>query len=327
MADPRVSLTVAAALAALVALLLWPTRGWLWRAMAAAQASERTRIEDALKHLYDCEWARVPGTRQHLAEALRLSCARTTRLAGRLVELGLIRAEGVSYRLTAEGRSEALRVVRVHQLWRRYLSDDAGSPATSWYPTAGALEGPAPGRHAAPIDFADRGKRGSTARQLPDLTVGKPAEIVSIKKEPGEVYAQLRAQCLHVGMQIRLIESSPTRVRLDAEGEEVVLAPVVAANVTAVAIVEPGSAVRVRRLSSLAPEQRARVTGLSLSCDGIQRRRLLDLGFVAGTVVEAELRSADRDLTAYRVRGALLALRSEQANSVHIADIDNGELG
>ena len=46
---------------------------------------------------------------------------------------------------------------------------------------------------------------------------------------------------------------------------------------------------------------------------GRQRRRLLDLGVVVGTTIRAEFRSATGDPVAYRIRGALIALRKQQA--------------
>jgi DtxR family transcriptional regulator, Mn-dependent transcriptional regulator len=61
------------------------------------------------------------------------------------------------------------------------------------------------------------------------------------------------------------------------------------------------------------------VIGLSASCRGAERRRLLDLGFVPGSVVEARFASPAGDPTAYEVRGALVALRRDQACHVRIA--------
>ena len=75
----------------------------------------------------------------------------------------------------------------------------------------------------------------------------------------------------------------------------------------------------VRTLVDMAPGERARVVGLSPACQGAQRRRLLDLGVVRGTEVEAALRSATGDPVAYRIRGALIALRREQAAWIRIA--------
>jgi len=61
---------------------------------------------------------------------------------------------------------------------------------------------------------------------------------------------------------------------------------------------------------------KATVTGLRL--EGAERRRLLDLGLAIGTVVEAAKRSPLGDPVAYRIRGALIALRKEQAEKIEV---------
>jgi len=72
-------------------------------------------------------------------------------------------------------------------------------------------------------------------------------------------------------------------------------------------------------LSGLRTGERAKVLGLSPACRGAERRRLLDLGFVAGTAVEVEMVSPAGDPTAYRVRGTVIALRREQSGLIRIA--------
>jgi len=59
---------------------------------------------------------------------------------------------------------------------------------------------------------------------------------------------------------------------------------------------------------------------VALDLRGAERRRLLDLGLVPGTVVVAEMRSPLGDPVAYRVRGASVALRRDQARQISIAD-------
>jgi len=59
-----------------------------------------------------------------------------------------------------------------------------------------------------------------------------------------------------------------------------------------------------------------RITRLA-ACDNT-RRRMLDLGFVKNTVVEALRRSPSGDPTAYQVRGAVIALRSEEASNIFV---------
>lgn len=72
-------------------------------------------------------------------------------------------------------------------------------------------------------------------------------------------------------------------------------------------------------LSGLRPGRSTRVVALSPACRGQERRRLLDLGFVPGTLVEVEMVSPAGDPTAYRVRGSVVALRREQANLIRVS--------
>lgn len=69
-------------------------------------------------------------------------------------------------------------------------------------------------------------------------------------------------------------------------------------------------------LSDLPEGTRARVHALHLS--GGMRRRLQDLGLVAGTRVSCIQRAAAGDPTAYRIRGAIIALRSDDAAQIEI---------
>ncbi|HZJ83362.1 MAG TPA: FeoA family protein [Clostridia bacterium] len=53
-----------------------------------------------------------------------------------------------------------------------------------------------------------------------------------------------------------------------------------------------------------------------LIVSGDIRRRMLDLGLINGTKVEAINRSPSGDPVAYSFRGAVIALRSEEASQV-----------
>jgi ferrous iron transport protein A len=53
-----------------------------------------------------------------------------------------------------------------------------------------------------------------------------------------------------------------------------------------------------------------------LTAAGNTRRRMLDLGLVIDTVIEALRKSPSGDPTAYEIRGAVIALRSEEASQI-----------
>ncbi|MFT9599092.1 FeoA family protein [Mesobacillus sp.] len=55
---------------------------------------------------------------------------------------------------------------------------------------------------------------------------------------------------------------------------------------------------------------------LSLNIHGTMRRRLLDLGFVPGAIVEVVRRSPLGDPVVYRVSGASVALRKEESLNI-----------
>jgi len=57
------------------------------------------------------------------------------------------------------------------------------------------------------------------------------------------------------------------------------------------------------------------------------RRRLQDIGLIEGTLVACVLKSPWGDPTAYRIRGALIALRGSDAAGVliHAREADRGE--
>jgi len=67
------------------------------------------------------------------------------------------------------------------------------------------------------------------------------------------------------------------------------------------------------------PGETAVVT--ALLGQGLERRRLMDLGIVPGTAITAEFRSPMKDPVAYRVRGALVALRHSQASQIMVRSI------
>ena len=56
----------------------------------------------------------------------------------------------------------------------------------------------------------------------------------------------------------------------------------------------------------------------ALTSDGIIRQRMLDLGLTVNTEVEALHKSPSGDPTAYNIRGAIIALRSEEASKIMV---------
>ena len=338
--NPLLALLVLAAVIALAALVAWPDRGWLWRLRSGWRILRRTRTEDALKHLFDCEYQGRQATHQSLVGVLGLGGRGSTELLARMERLGLLVSTEGGFRLTAEGRREALRVIRIHRLWERYLADETGLEPERWHPEAERREHrtsaeqaealsvrlghPPFDPHGDPIPTEEGDLPPRAGRTLTDFTVGDEVEVVHVEDEPAAVYAQLVAEGVHPGMKLRVTSVAPERIRFEADLDEVVLAPVIAANIFAVPVAEEGSdespvtADATGTLSDVTVGEQALVVGFSRFCRGMERRRLLDLGLLPGTLVAPKMASPSGDPVAYRVRGAVIALRRSQAEQIQV---------
>lgn len=58
-----------------------------------------------------------------------------------------------------------------------------------------------------------------------------------------------------------------------------------------------------------------------LTTEGIMRRRMLDLGLIDDTTIESLRKSPAGDPIAYEIRGAVIALRSEEASKIYVESI------
>jgi DtxR family Mn-dependent transcriptional regulator len=119
-----------------------------------------------------------------------------------------------------------------------------------------------------------------------------------------------------------LIEVGPKRVRFWAGGDEHILAPIVAANISVQAVESDEGVLEGHPLVDLQPGAQAQIVGITPSIRGLERRRLLDLGILPGTMIIAEYKSPQQDPTAYRVRDSLIALRDDQAQSIIVKSLE-----
>jgi DtxR family Mn-dependent transcriptional regulator len=336
MSTPLISLLIAAALTALGLWLFWPERGMFWRWQRSRELTERVLREDALKYLFQSEMDGEKPTAASVAGALTLSPIEATQILADLQGRELVEI-GSHLRLTAPGRDYALRIIRAHRLYERYLADESGYAESEWHTQAhqreheltredvdalsARLGHPTHDPHGDPIPSADGYVAyPDDATPLTTFALDKPARIVHLEDEPEAVYAQLVAEGLHVGQEVRLLEITPQRIRFWGDGDEHVLAPMMAANIGVIPIPEVVAATPPGEpLTHLKAGQEGRVVHLSPRIRGIERRRLMDLGLLPGTTISAEMVSASGDPTAYRIRGALIALRKSQAEQIFIS--------
>lgn len=324
----------------LLGLIFWPGKGMAFLLLRARLNTQRVLLEDALKYLFDCEYKNIPCRLDSIAGNLHISGDRTTKLLSRLRAMGLIQLREDTFHLTDAGRSYALRIIRVHRIWERYLADETGVGQMDWHGDADSKEhlmsweaadrlaarlgNPVFDPHGDPIPSAEGEIPAHSGRSLSSLKKGDLARIIHIEDEPHAIYAQLAALDLYPGMQLYILDVAEGKIQFAANGEEYVLASMFAANITVELLPERAPApTRHALLSSLKVGEQARIQGIAPHCRGQQRRRLMDLGIVPGAVISAELRSASGDPVAYRILGALIAIRKDQANYIFIERLES----
>ncbi|MFQ5802547.1 MAG: FeoA domain-containing protein [Candidatus Methylomirabilales bacterium] len=301
-----------------------------WRALR-----ERALFEDALKHLLACEDRNHDATVESLAGSLRLTQKRLPRLIARMEAAGLLHSHGAALHLSSEGKQWALRVVRAHRLWERYLADEAGVPLGELHPAAERAEHrltseeldaldahlghPVRDPHGDPIPTAAGAVTPLEAVPLTDWPLGQPAQILHVEDEPAIIFKEIVAAGLRPGTSVLVLERRPDYLIISDGHVEHRLTPVVAANIhVAKASEGPRQPAELMRLADLADGEEAEVVALDPDCRGFSRRRLLDLGLTPGAQVRVELSPAFGEPRAVRVRGSLIALRREQAAQVWV---------
>ncbi len=332
--NPLIAFLIGLLIVIFGAFLMHPKMGVLRLWKRIHRNSERVLIEDALKNTFDAEYNGAYATVQSIAGAMNISVNKAYELISKLEKMGLISSTGEDISLTEDGRNAAIKIVRIHRIWERYLADETSLKEHEWHQEAEYREhnisyeeanrlasqigNPLFDPHGDPIPTIDGKIIEKQGVPLLSLGKGEVGIVTHIEDEPTEIFAQIIALGIFPGMEIHLIETTKDRVRFTANGEECVLAPIFAHNI---AIVKK-SAARLKKknktLNQLKTGKEAVVIGISPACRGIQRRRLMDFGIVPGTKIRAELESLSGDPRGYFVRGTTVAIRNLQAENIYI---------
>ena len=338
MPNPVIALAIAVTLTAAATFLFWPDKGLFWLWQRANLTSEHVFIEDALKASFGSEIDGQCPTLENIAGKLNVSANKAVQIVSEMEKRDLLSCRDGHLCLTASGRQYALQIIRAHRLWERHLADETGFSHVDWHreaehrehlippheadALARQLGNPLFDPHGHPIPTSSGEIAGRKGQPLATASVDQLWRIVRLEDEPDVVYAQLQAEGLHPGMVVRVTETTQRRICFWADLDEHVLAPIVAANVWVVPDPNGQGEERVngRKLSKLEPGEEGKIVRISRAMPTLERRRLMDLGILPGTLIRAEMPGPVGDPVAYLVRDTLIALRKEQSDQVFVAE-------
>lgn len=342
MINPIIALTAALFFAGFLAYIFLPENGFYNRWKKRTLDSRKVYIENSLKFIYDCEYKHISCTLNSLAGNLGISADEASKVLEQLGEMNLVKLNYEQINLTDEGRSYALKVIRVHRLWERYLADETSVHELEWHDRAEFVEhiltkeeteklaasigNPVLDPHGDPIPLADGTIPKLNGITLNKLNQGDVGTIIHIEDEPKTVYSQILAFGFYLGMDFVVLRKSDDRIVIDADGDEVKISPLIAENITVKKQEQEYLPVtNTLKLSDLKMGEKAKVIALASNCRGSQRRRLMDFGIIPGTTIEIEIDNPLGDPLGYRVRGTTLAIRKNQADMIYIEKVKSME--
>lgn len=315
----------------LLVLIFKPKGGLYFRFRKRQKATEKIAIEDILKLLYH----QSKYTEKDILKELEYSPHLLQESLQKMIKKQLILLNKGVYELTEQGLVYALRIVRAHRLWEKYLSEKTGFDKQEWHGRAELKEhelteeevenlavllgNPRFDPHGDPIPT----KKGKVQKQkgqlLSRLEVDTLGKIIHLEDEPATVYQEILDKKIHLGSQIKVIKHNEEEVRFLSEGVEFSVSTEAAQNISISVLEETEfSEESSMRLSNLRPNEVATVLGISKESRGESRRRLLDLGFVKGADVSVNLLNPLSDPTAFLIKGTAIALRKDQSEKILI---------
>lgn len=290
--------------------------------------------EDFLKYVCDAGGS-LP--REKMPKAMRrLELNEDTMAAaiGRLVLEGMITA-GEQFALTPKGEEVALKLIRAHRIYEQYLAEHSGYSPTEWHQRAHRMEhhisedeqerfvsllgNPLYDPHGDPIPTQSlemAPARHAAQSPLPDTYW----RIAHVEDDDIEKFQRILRTGLAKDSVLHVLTINAQEFTFRYEGETFHLPTDTLGALDLIPLTRDEAHAEwpsaTFRLQHLGLHQKARIIGLSPSCRGALRRRLMDLGFVRGSRVSVAMQSPMKNPTAYVVRGTTIALRHDQARYI-----------
>ncbi|MCP4456827.1 MAG: DtxR family transcriptional regulator [Cytophagales bacterium] len=299
------------------------------------EQARKALIEDVLKQLFHVEYSGRSAGLNDMAGALEIVDNKLVEIIESMTLGNLIESSRNIIQLTPAGRDYALKIIRVHRLWEKYLSEKTGIHKSEWHDRAELKEHTLTSEQAEelyqelgsprydplgnPIPTESGELIYTNWKPLSSLNSGTRATILHIEDEPEVIYQRIITKNLHVGSQLRIIESSEHQIEFYCEGNVYKLSPIVASNINVKELKKEDSFEESHvRLTALNNGENANIVGISSECRGVNRRRLLDLGFIKGTPIKIEYPGPMKNPKAYLIKNTLIALRNDQAELILI---------
>ncbi len=319
-------------------ILIYAFRKKLILSSKSRLLNEKILREDILKNIYNQENQNSVCNIDSLSTKLNKSHKQIQSSINHLTDTKHVESDKNGIRLTESGKNYALRIIRFHRLYEKYLADQTSINEKNWHNLAEEFEhnltnedaeklsarigNPVFDPHGDPIPSPKGELPEEKWIKLSELNPGDISIVIHIEDEPDDLYQKIISKGIYNGIQIRFLAKFNNEVSFYAN-EKLCCLTIEEANNINVGIpkLEKIHLGEFKNLTSLTLGQQAKIIGIAKSLRGQQRTRLMDLGIVPGTKIRLELASFTGDPLAYKVRGTTIALRKSQAEKIYIESL------
>ncbi len=243
---------------------------------------------------------------------------------------------GKGWELTESGWRRGRQILRAHRVYESYLAESTGMPPSEWHAAAEreehrldeaevdrmatVLNRPRFDPHGDAIPTRSLDMEEHEGNLLSQVVDDGFYRILHLEDEPAEPFDRTVAAGLGPDIIVAVQVLSGGRYHLSWAGQNIIFDSAQAAGclVTDCGGDISESELPQGTLNLLPVGEEATLHSLSPVVRGLQRRRLLDLGFVPGSRVVKEGTGALRGPMRFRVRGTIQALREDIADKIYI---------
>lgn len=300
---------------------------------------EKILSEDILKLIYNQSYQYQECDEDSLFKKINKPIIQLQQAINKLVKADLVSIKNNKYSLTEDGEKNALKVIRKHRLYEKYLADETNENENNWHRLADDFEhslsneeidklaaqigNPVFDPHGDPIPTEKGELPKLNEISLLDLKTNDIAIVTHLEDEPDNLYSNCINKGIHEGVQIKFLGIHNDEVVLYINDKLCTLTLDEAKNIyVGLPKLEKIYHGNLKKLSTLKVGEKAKIIGIAKSLRGQQRRRLMDLGIVPETKIEVELESMTGNPIAYKIRGTIIALRKNQTDKIFIEIIE-----
>ncbi len=307
--------------------------------------------QDILKEIYKSNKENNILTIDILHKKINIPISNLLKILSKLISLNYVYLSDNDIRLTNKGKEEAKDIINKHRLLESYLFEKTSTKLKDIHKIAdkkehlfneeqigiikNELSNPCIDPHGDILDENILDENITSFSKVITLGYCQENEIYIVKHiedEPAEIYEHLVNLDLAPFDKIKIIKINKDYISIiNDKGKKIDIEYFYANNIF-VNKIEKNEKIQnyfdfllnheIITLNKLKLRNPGLIVGLSFYIRGIQRQRLMELGFIKGNVVIPMYNnSITDDPRAYKIKNSIISLRTEQASKIYVLDL------